>query len=81
MKKGEIIKLYKRLYDGKNWGEGEPNYFLGEFNITKVLMEDVYSGKWLAEKDGKSYMIIQSEVSGMNNPQNGGSRFEVVDLT
>ena len=80
MKKGENIKIYTRLYDGKSWGEGESNKFLGEFQIEKVITEDMYSGKWIAQKGGKKYMIIQTEVSGMNNPKNGGSRFEAIEI-
>jgi hypothetical protein len=80
MKIGDKTKIYSRLYDGKKWGEGEPNQFLGEYKITKVIMEDFYAGKWLAQKDGKEYMIIQTEVSGMSNPGNGGSRFEAIQL-
>ena len=80
MNKDDKIKIYTRLYDGKKWGEGEPNKLLGEFEIEKVIMEDAYAGKWIGKKDGKKYMIIQTEVSGMYNPKNGGSRFEVIEV-
>lgn len=80
MKEKEKVKIYRRLYDGKKWGEGEPNEFLGEYLITKTIGEDFYSGKWLAKKGKEKYMIIETEVSGMYNPSNGGSKFEVIKL-
>jgi len=80
MKTGELIKIYSRKYDGKEIGEGTPNKFLGEFIIKKVIEEDAYSGKWIGVKNKKKYMIIETEVSGMRNPENGGSRFEIIEI-
>lgn len=77
---GKKVKIFRRLYDGKDWGEGEPNEFLGEFEIIKTINEDFYSGKWIGIKDGKQYLIIQTEVSGMYNPLNGGSSFEINEI-
>jgi len=80
MKKGKKVKIYRRLYDGKKWGEGEPNSFLGEFEIEKVIMEDFYAGKWIGKQGKKKYLITQTEVSGMYNPANGGSKFEIDEI-
>lgn len=48
--------------------------------VIKIINEDAYSGKWFGEKNGKKYLIIQTEVSGMHNPSNGGSKFEVLEI-
>lgn len=78
MEINQKVKIYKREYD--DGGEGMPNEFLGEFKIEKVIMEDFYAGKWIGIKDGKRYFITQTEVSGMYNPKNGGSKFEVDEI-
>ena len=76
------MKVYQRAYDNPldKDGNKKPNKFLGSFKITKTIMEDFYAGKWVGEKDGKSYLITETEVSGMYNPGMGGSRFEVDEL-
>lgn len=78
----KTMKVYKRIYDNPKNEDGtdKPNEFLGEFDIEKTLMEDFYAGRWIGKKDGKKYLINQTEVSGMYNPSMGGSRFTVEEL-
>lgn len=79
---GKVMKIYERIYDNpidKN-GNEKPNNFLGEFKIIEEIFEDFYSGKWIGIKDNKVFLISQHEVSGMQNPERGGSRFVVEEL-
>lgn len=81
MKKKMVIN--ERLYDNPidKDGNKKPNKYLGTFIIRQTLFEDFYAGKWVGERVGSKgdtkYLITQTEVSGMYNPERGGSRFTV----
>lgn len=83
MSKNKYKIIYEREYDNPvdENGKAKPNTLLGKFKIKQTLMEDFYAGRWIGEKNGKTYLIVQTEVSGMYNPANGGSRYEVEELT
>lgn len=78
----KVMEVYKRYYDNplKEDGTEKDNEFLGKFEIEKTLMEDIYAGRWVGVKDGKKYLIEQTEVSGRYNPGMGGSEFTVEEL-
>jgi hypothetical protein len=81
--KYEIRKFWERYYDGQDQGfsdEMRPNKYFGEFKIIKEIDEGFYEGEWIGEKDGKIYLIIRTEVSGMFNPKLGGHKTEIIEL-
>lgn len=73
-------KIYRRVYDNPydNYGIQKPNKFLGEFDIIKVLEDDLYNSISIGIRlsDNKVCLIVEREVTGYN----GGSYFKVYEL-
>lgn len=80
------MTINEREYDNPidKDGNKKPNKYLGTFIIRQTLFEDFYAGKWIGGKlglgDNKKYLITQTEVSGMYNPERGGSKFTVEEI-
>lgn len=80
------FKIFRREYDGKPEGFSNDklkNEFLGEFTIEDLSDGEPgsgYEGQWIGTKDGKKFLITQTEVSGMYWAENGGSRFEIKEI-
>jgi hypothetical protein len=73
------MKIYKREYDNKYKKDGitlKENKLLGEFEIIRTIKDECYESERIGKKDGKVYMIIETEVCGFN----GGSKFVVEEL-
>ena len=73
------MKIYERQYDNKFLKDGvtlKDNKLLGDFKIVKIIFEDYYESVRIGTKNGKVYLIIETEVSGYN----GGSKFVVEEL-
>lgn len=80
----EYIKIYKRIYDGKEEGfndEKHPNELLGEFKIIYGDYPDyAFSLIGIEKETGKIYNIVGDEISGMYNPNNGGTECSIYEI-
>jgi len=74
--------IHERYYDNPKNEDGtdKDNNLLGNFKILEELASDTYFGKWIGEKDGKKFLIEETEVSGYYNPGKGGSRFKIIEI-
>ena len=72
------LRIYRREYDNHLMPDGspKPNKFLGTFKIIETVKNGGYDSIYLGIKNNKVYLIIESEVCGIN----GGSKCEIHKL-